>query len=257
MLLGTPRLLWQLPDAVTGSSSLLLLLSVLVFPTWGQLSSSSSATTSTLSQTWWHSHLMPASLEVSGNCPCWTPGLVGPFHRKFSFSPDTGIECPRGARNLPGLVQEGEPFSEEATLFTKELVLQREVGHLPVASCMRRDEKIRLTWSDVFLPCQRWVCHFFWCSAFHIHDPFSVCPHLISLSPSSLASRPQIAPHHWCPGLRGDHQASLARILTERAYRFAVLLSELAWAACLQLGLEAWLTLSGANFLWTFICIFE
>ncbi|XP_060257941.1 staphylococcal nuclease domain-containing protein 1-like [Ovis aries] len=33
-----------------------------------------------------------------------------------------GIECPRGARNLPGLVQEGEPFSEEATLFTKELV---------------------------------------------------------------------------------------------------------------------------------------
>ncbi|TFK00874.1 centromere protein W [Platysternon megacephalum] len=38
-----------------------------------------------------------------------------------------GIECPRGARNLPGLVQEGEPFSEEATVFTKELVLQREV----------------------------------------------------------------------------------------------------------------------------------
>ncbi|XP_039181261.1 staphylococcal nuclease domain-containing protein 1 [Crotalus tigris] len=38
-----------------------------------------------------------------------------------------GIECPRGARNLPGLVQEAEPFSEEATLFTKELVLQREV----------------------------------------------------------------------------------------------------------------------------------
>uniref|UniRef100_A0A8C3XJS2 Staphylococcal nuclease and tudor domain containing 1 n=1 Tax=Chelydra serpentina TaxID=8475 RepID=A0A8C3XJS2_CHESE len=42
-----------------------------------------------------------------------------------------GIECPRGARNLPGLVQEGEPFSEEATIFTKELVLQREVGHVP------------------------------------------------------------------------------------------------------------------------------
>ncbi|KAL8222602.1 UNVERIFIED_CONTAM: hypothetical protein K2H54_077603 [Gekko kuhli] len=39
-----------------------------------------------------------------------------------------GIECPRGARNLPGLVQEGEPFSEEATLFTKELVLQRETS---------------------------------------------------------------------------------------------------------------------------------
>lgn len=43
-------------------------------------------------------------------------------------SPPAGIECPRGARNLPGLVQEGEPFSEEATHFTKELVLQREVG---------------------------------------------------------------------------------------------------------------------------------
>uniref|UniRef100_A0A8C3V4X9 Staphylococcal nuclease domain-containing protein n=1 Tax=Catharus ustulatus TaxID=91951 RepID=A0A8C3V4X9_CATUS len=38
-----------------------------------------------------------------------------------------GIECPRGARNAPGLAQEGEPFSEEATLFTKELVMQREV----------------------------------------------------------------------------------------------------------------------------------
>ncbi|KAG9489774.1 hypothetical protein GDO78_005619 [Eleutherodactylus coqui] len=38
-----------------------------------------------------------------------------------------GIECPRGARNIPGGVQEGEPFSEEAMMFTKELVLQREV----------------------------------------------------------------------------------------------------------------------------------
>uniref|UniRef100_A0AAR2LVX4 Staphylococcal nuclease domain-containing protein n=1 Tax=Pygocentrus nattereri TaxID=42514 RepID=A0AAR2LVX4_PYGNA len=36
-----------------------------------------------------------------------------------------GIECPRGSRNIPGGVP--EPFSEEATLFTKELVLQREV----------------------------------------------------------------------------------------------------------------------------------
>lgn len=35
-------------------------------------------------------------------------------------------------------MQEGEPFSEEATLFTKELVLQREVGLLPVASYMER-----------------------------------------------------------------------------------------------------------------------
>ncbi|XP_066490131.1 staphylococcal nuclease domain-containing protein 1 isoform X2 [Tiliqua scincoides] len=38
-----------------------------------------------------------------------------------------GIECPRGARSLPGLIQEGEPFSKEAMLFSKELVLQREV----------------------------------------------------------------------------------------------------------------------------------
>ncbi|XP_053320970.1 staphylococcal nuclease domain-containing protein 1 [Spea bombifrons] len=38
-----------------------------------------------------------------------------------------GIECPRGPRNMPSGVQEGEPFSNEATLFTKELVLQREV----------------------------------------------------------------------------------------------------------------------------------
>ncbi|OCT87164.1 hypothetical protein XELAEV_180208581mg, partial [Xenopus laevis] len=38
-----------------------------------------------------------------------------------------GIECPRGSRNMPSGVQEGEPFSEEAMLFTKELVLQREV----------------------------------------------------------------------------------------------------------------------------------
>lgn len=53
----------------------------------------------------------------------------------FPF-PNAGIECPRGARNLPGLVQEGEPFSEEATLFTKELVLQREVGRLLAASCV-------------------------------------------------------------------------------------------------------------------------
>ncbi|KFO29311.1 hypothetical protein H920_09258, partial [Fukomys damarensis] len=43
-----------------------------------------------------------------------------------------GIECPRGARNLPGLVQEGEPFSEEATLFTKELVLQREQSEIAI-----------------------------------------------------------------------------------------------------------------------------
>uniref|UniRef100_A0A8C6KMN8 Staphylococcal nuclease domain-containing protein n=1 Tax=Nothobranchius furzeri TaxID=105023 RepID=A0A8C6KMN8_NOTFU len=38
-----------------------------------------------------------------------------------------GIECPRSSRNLPGGVQVAEPFSDEAMLFTKELVLQREV----------------------------------------------------------------------------------------------------------------------------------
>ncbi|KAI7791904.1 4SNc-Tudor domain protein short form [Triplophysa rosa] len=37
-----------------------------------------------------------------------------------------GIECPRGSRNMPGGMQVAEPYSEEATLFTKELVLQRE-----------------------------------------------------------------------------------------------------------------------------------
>ncbi|XP_062929037.1 staphylococcal nuclease domain-containing protein 1 [Mobula hypostoma] len=38
-----------------------------------------------------------------------------------------GIECPRGSRNTPAGIQEGEPFSDDATQFTKELVLQREV----------------------------------------------------------------------------------------------------------------------------------
>ncbi|KAF0029757.1 hypothetical protein F2P81_018862 [Scophthalmus maximus] len=37
-----------------------------------------------------------------------------------------GIECPRSSRNLPGGMQVAEPFSEEAMLFTKELVMQRE-----------------------------------------------------------------------------------------------------------------------------------
>ncbi|KAL2102158.1 hypothetical protein ACEWY4_001326 [Coilia grayii] len=46
-----------------------------------------------------------------------------------------GIECPRGSRNIPGGIQVAEPFSDEAMRFTKELVLQREVGSLcgPVA----------------------------------------------------------------------------------------------------------------------------
>uniref|UniRef100_A0A8C6U448 Staphylococcal nuclease domain-containing protein n=1 Tax=Neogobius melanostomus TaxID=47308 RepID=A0A8C6U448_9GOBI len=38
-----------------------------------------------------------------------------------------GIECPRSSRATPGGMQLAEPFSEEAMLFTKELVLQREV----------------------------------------------------------------------------------------------------------------------------------
>ncbi|KAK7130135.1 hypothetical protein R3I94_009025 [Phoxinus phoxinus] len=38
-----------------------------------------------------------------------------------------GIECPRGSRNMPGGLQVAEPYSDEAMLFTKELVLQREV----------------------------------------------------------------------------------------------------------------------------------
>lgn len=69
---------------------------------------------------------------LSGDVPSdgtWmTAGLLQAPHSPLPPLPPTGIECPRGARNLPGLVQEGEPFSEEATHFTKELVLQREVG---------------------------------------------------------------------------------------------------------------------------------
>lgn len=38
-----------------------------------------------------------------------------------------GIDCPRGSRNTPGGMQTADPFSNEAMLFTKELVLQREV----------------------------------------------------------------------------------------------------------------------------------
>ncbi|KAJ3611959.1 hypothetical protein NHX12_020238, partial [Muraenolepis orangiensis] len=37
-----------------------------------------------------------------------------------------GIDCPRGSRNTPGGMQTADPFSNEAMLFTKELVLQRE-----------------------------------------------------------------------------------------------------------------------------------
>lgn len=41
--------------------------------------------------------------------------------------PPPGIECPRSSRNTPGGMQVAEPFSEEAMMLTKELVLQREV----------------------------------------------------------------------------------------------------------------------------------
>ena len=42
----------------------------------------------------------------------------------------SGIECPRGARPMPGGAGEipGDLFGKEAMIFTKELVLQREVG---------------------------------------------------------------------------------------------------------------------------------
>uniref|UniRef100_A0A673MAT0 Staphylococcal nuclease domain-containing protein n=1 Tax=Sinocyclocheilus rhinocerous TaxID=307959 RepID=A0A673MAT0_9TELE len=46
-----------------------------------------------------------------------------------------GIECPRGSRNMPGGMQVAEPYSEEAAIFTKELVLQREVRPLHICSC--------------------------------------------------------------------------------------------------------------------------
>nr|XP_020455113.1 staphylococcal nuclease domain-containing protein 1 isoform X3 [Monopterus albus] len=47
-----------------------------------------------------------------------------------------GIECPRSSRNMPGGMQAAEPFSDEATLFTKELVLQRE-GEVEI-ECLSR-----------------------------------------------------------------------------------------------------------------------
>ena len=74
--------------------------------------------------------------------PCTGAGRVAcaaPVQLPKAAFPPAGIECPRGARNLPGMVQEGEPFSEEATQFTKELVLQREVG---TAAC-RAAERCR------------------------------------------------------------------------------------------------------------------
>ncbi|CAL8337653.1 unnamed protein product [Arctogadus glacialis] len=37
------------------------------------------------------------------------------------------IDCPRGSRNTPGGVQTADPFSNDALVFTRDLVLQREV----------------------------------------------------------------------------------------------------------------------------------
>ncbi len=47
----------------------------------------------------------------------------------FYFILLLGIDCPRAARPLPGGAGEipSDPFGKEALLFTKELVLQREV----------------------------------------------------------------------------------------------------------------------------------
>ena len=40
----------------------------------------------------------------------------------------TGIDCPRGSRPGPaGTTIPSDPYGEEATVFTKELCLQREV----------------------------------------------------------------------------------------------------------------------------------
>ena len=159
---------------------------------------------------------MLGSLAVQGTILAVHQATWAPFHGKLFFSPDTGIECPRGARNLPGLVQEGEPFSEEATLFTKELVLQREVGHLPAASWQRRREKMGLPQSHVFLPCRRSVCR--------LPRPCSILglPTPCSLSPASPASRAPTPPPHWCPAVRGECQAGPARILRQRAHGFAI-----------------------------------
>ena len=52
----------------------------------------------------------------------------------------TGIDCPRGSRPGPaGSTIPAEPFGEEATLFTKEMCLQREVSlfiRIKVSKCL-------------------------------------------------------------------------------------------------------------------------
>lgn len=52
------------------------------------------------------------------------------FDLKSSYRcwPVVGIECPRGARPLPGgQMSQSEPYGDEALQFTKEMCLQREV----------------------------------------------------------------------------------------------------------------------------------
>uniref|UniRef100_A0A672R1H1 Staphylococcal nuclease domain-containing protein 1 n=1 Tax=Sinocyclocheilus grahami TaxID=75366 RepID=A0A672R1H1_SINGR len=59
-----------------------------------------------------------------------------------------GIECPRGSRNMPSGMQVAEPYSEEATIFTKELVLQREVRPLQICSCHLQPVSVALVFTS-------------------------------------------------------------------------------------------------------------
>ena len=42
----------------------------------------------------------------------------------------SGVSCPRGARVINGQPMEAEPFGDEATAFTKEMCMQRQVTRL-------------------------------------------------------------------------------------------------------------------------------
>ena len=54
--------------------------------------------------------------------------IIEKFTQSFLYL--VGIECPRGSRPLPGGgTTVADPFGEEALLYTKEQVLQREVSH--------------------------------------------------------------------------------------------------------------------------------
>uniref|UniRef100_A0A672R169 Staphylococcal nuclease domain-containing protein 1 n=1 Tax=Sinocyclocheilus grahami TaxID=75366 RepID=A0A672R169_SINGR len=69
-----------------------------------------------------------------------------------------GIECPRGSRNMPSGMQVAEPYSEEATIFTKELVLQREVRPLQICSCHLQPVSVALVFTSL-----KWVAMWLWC----------------------------------------------------------------------------------------------